>query len=168
MSKAVTMTIPEFLAYERNKTEQYEKSNISTKLGLFNQSLSYKVLQLSLLASTVPILANAEEVLTEDPAMPGHYYRGVFEGLSDPELYKSMAENIKTIATLCEFLLHPTKLLGAMWNGFVSVSYWVCLAVGLFGLVCMWFGIRKYKKAIPLSIFIYTFVQAVNCQLGQS
>lgn len=73
-----------------------------------------------------------------------------------------MAKGIKTIAAVCEYILHPSKILIALWSCIVSISYPLCLLVCLGALLLYIFGFKKFAKWIPISLGLYVIIQAIG------
>lgn len=69
---------------------------------------------------------------------------------------------LKAIGEFFSYLLHPSKIFIALWNWTVEISFVLCLFVCLASVLMYIFGYKKYAKFAPLSIFIYTFIQALG------
>lgn len=75
-------------------------------------------------------------------------------------------DSLKSITNFLDYIFHPSKILLAAWQGTVSMSYWITLGIGLFAIIMYIFNIRKYTKLVPLSMFLYIFIQCLNIELG--
>lgn len=76
-----------------------------------------------------------------------------------------MAESLKTIAEFFNYLMHPVKILVALWNCTLELSFIICLMVSLASILLYIFGFKKYAKWAPASVGIYTLIQAIGSAL---
>lgn len=74
----------------------------------------------------------------------------------------SIGESLKNISNFLDYLLHPSKILMAIWDMTVSVSYVVCLFVCIGCVLLYILGHKKQAKWIPTSIGIYALLQAIG------
>lgn len=82
------------------------------------------------------------------------------------EIIKSLAEgDVKSIVTFCDYIFHPTKILIAIWNCTVRISFIVCLLIALISIVLYLSGNKKFGKYVSGSILVYSLIQAINCVL---
>ena len=73
-----------------------------------------------------------------------------------------MEQNIKKIADVLDCIAHPVKILILAWNGIVDIAFPICLAVSIASVLLYIFGYKKYAKLAPLSIALYTLLQAIG------
>jgi hypothetical protein len=73
-----------------------------------------------------------------------------------------MEENIKKIADALDYIIHPVKILGAIWNSIVDISYAVCLTMCIASVLLYVFGFKKCAKLAPFSLALYTLLQAIG------
>lgn len=78
------------------------------------------------------------------------------------EIVKNLNESLKTIAKVCEYLLHPTRILIAFWNFTWEISFVVCLFISMASLILYLTGHKKFAKWIPTSLITYTLIQIVG------
>lgn len=150
--KEVTMSIQEFYTYYNNHKKE-NTSNIKSRLGTIKTKFcSISATPLVYLATT-PLIDFSRPGYTEP--LPGE------EG-------STLVESIEKIAEVCNYLLHPSLIVKAIWTSTVASSYYVCTLLALFGIVCWWFGVKKYSKLVPVSVFSYIFIQYLNQQLVAS
>lgn len=77
-------------------------------------------------------------------------------------MLKDISESLKSIATLVDYLLHPTKILVSFWNFTWEISFLICLCIALISLIFYICGKKKAAKYIPYSIIVYTIIQAIG------
>ena len=78
------------------------------------------------------------------------------------EWVKDLTVSVKSIAEVCNYLLHPSRILIALWNCCFDVSYLVCLLIALISLLLYIIGYKKFAKVIPLSAIVLVLVKAVG------
>jgi hypothetical protein len=76
-----------------------------------------------------------------------------------------MAESLKVIAEVFSYLLHPSKLILLLWSCTLELSFIICLLVSLASILMYIFGYKKFAKWAPISIGIYTLIQAIGSAL---
>lgn len=77
-------------------------------------------------------------------------------------ILKDISESLKAIASLVDYLLHPTKILVSFWNFTWEISFLICLCVALISLIFYICGKKKAAKYIPCSLIVYTIIQAIG------
>lgn len=73
-----------------------------------------------------------------------------------------MAESLKTIAKFFDYIMHPAKVILILWNTTLQLSFIICLSICLASILLYIFGNKKYAKWAPISIGIYTLIQAIG------
>lgn len=84
----------------------------------------------------------------------------------EPGFWEGINENLKAIARFCDYITHPTKILLALWNWTIEMSFILCLGFCLFSIIMYLCGIKKFNRYIPLAIVIYTILQFINMFVG--
>ena len=74
----------------------------------------------------------------------------------------SMAESLKSIAEVCKYILHPSKFLLLFWKWTFSLSYFICLAIALFGFFMIISGNKAGKKYLSGSLVSYFLINILN------
>ena len=74
----------------------------------------------------------------------------------------AIGDSLKNISNFLDYLMHPAKILMAIWSMTVNVSYVVCLFICIGSIFLYIFGHKKQAKWIPTSIGIYTLIQAIG------
>lgn len=76
-----------------------------------------------------------------------------------------MKTSLDTIATFCDYMIHPIKILIALWELTVKISAPVCLTGALACIILYAMGYKKFGKGITLSFVIYIVIQAINAAM---
>lgn len=71
-------------------------------------------------------------------------------------------ENIKDFTLICYYITHPKAFFLMLWNFSVDASYWICLYVALFSLICYIFNFKKFAKYVPFSVGFYALIQSIG------
>lgn len=74
----------------------------------------------------------------------------------------SIKESLKTIAQVCKYILHPSKLLLLLWNWTFELSYIICLLIALYGCLMVLTGNRGHKKYVAGGVVGYFFMNILN------
>lgn len=72
---------------------------------------------------------------------------------------------LNTIATFCDYLMHPAKIAWALWSATVELSFVICLVICMGSVLLYIVGFKKYAKFAPLSVVAYTIIQCFSSAL---
>lgn len=78
------------------------------------------------------------------------------------QVLEDIRKDLKTITDFFYYLFHPAQILMLIWHWTLSISYWVCLFIALFALICYVFNIKKFAKLVPFSVGFYALLQAIG------
>jgi len=70
--------------------------------------------------------------------------------------------SLDSISQFCNYVMHPTNILLTFWNWTVECSFYICLLVAMFSLICKVLRIKKLGKLTSFSIFIYILIQSIG------
>lgn len=74
----------------------------------------------------------------------------------------TIRESLKTIAQVCKYILHPSKLLMLLWNWTFELSYLICLLIAMYGFFMIIAGNRGHKKYVAGGVIGYFFMSLLN------
>lgn len=77
-------------------------------------------------------------------------------------MLNEVKNSLQTIATFCDYAIHPTKILIALWEFMVQVSLPTCLLGAMACIILYAMGYKKFGKGITLNLVIYILIQAIN------
>lgn len=81
---------------------------------------------------------------------------------NDPANALSIKDSLKTIAEVCKYILHPSKMILLFWNWTFELSYIICLLVALYGFFMVLTGNKGHKKYVTGGIIGYFFMNILN------
>ena len=62
-----------------------------------------------------------------------------------------------------DFIIKESSELGNWFlNGFINLSYPICLTTGMICLILYLVGIKKFGKGVPASVMIYYCIQCLK------
>ena len=73
-----------------------------------------------------------------------------------------IVNTIKSIKTFLDYLTHPAKVFLFFWNLTLEFSYIACLLICIISVMLYIFGHKKAARLAPISIGIYTLIQAIG------
>lgn len=82
--------------------------------------------------------------------------------LENFKIIQSMKDYLEPVRNFCDYLIHPSHIFFSFWNWTVECSFYVCLLVAMFAIICKAFKIKKFSKLAPFSVGAYVFIQAVG------
>lgn len=71
-------------------------------------------------------------------------------------------ETLETIKNFCDYLIHPSHIFFSFWNWTVEISFYFCLLLAMFSIICKAFKIKKFSKLAPFSVGLYVLLQAIG------
>lgn len=82
--------------------------------------------------------------------------------LAKIEALKTIEDTLEPLTNFCDYLLHPSHIFFSFWNWTVECSFYVCLLVAMFSIICKAFKIRKFSKLAPFSVGAYILIQSIG------
>lgn len=73
-----------------------------------------------------------------------------------------MKDGISTIATFCDYIIHPVKIAIGLWNGIYVISLPVCTTITIVCILLYIMGYKKYGKGATLSTIVLIGIQAIG------
>ena len=70
--------------------------------------------------------------------------------------------SLKTIAEFLNYILHPSLIVGALWNYTQVYAFWICLMVAMFCSIFYALGFKKCAKFIPASFAVFTLIKMIG------
>jgi len=77
-------------------------------------------------------------------------------------MLEKIEKSLETISTFCDYVIHPVKILIALWTAIVKLSSPICLTGALACIILYALGYKKYGKGITISFVIYVVIQAIE------
>lgn len=74
----------------------------------------------------------------------------------------SVKDSFKTIAEVCKYILHPSKLAFLLWNWTFELSYIICIVISLYGCFMVLAGNKGHKKYVAGGVVGYFFMNILN------
>lgn len=70
--------------------------------------------------------------------------------------------SLESVSHFCNYLIHPTHILFTFWNWTVECSFYICLLVAMYSLICKALKIKKIGNLAPFSIVTYIIIQSIG------